>query len=73
MNFRRVLALQSANAALVYVPRGDHAKCLLTKKRAKVLLFFDIRKYFCIFLLFYAIFQQNKPINTPVRAVPRSE
>ncbi len=51
------------------LPPEGASQCLFTKAAAKVLLFFDIRKYFCIFLLFYAIFQQNKPINTPVRAV----
>ena len=55
------------------LPPEGASQCLFTKAAAKVLLFFDIRKYFCIFLLFYAIFQQNKPINTPVRAVPGSE
>ena len=43
---------------------------LSSKAGAKVLLFFDIRKFLCIFFMLYAIFLPEKQLNTPVQAVP---
>ena len=49
MNFRRALALRSANAPLVCIPREAMQNVVFRKAGAKVLLFFDMTKYFCIF------------------------
>ena len=43
-----VAPLRSVNTLLVYVPSGI-AMRVYPKKRAKVLLFFDMTKYFVIF------------------------
>ena len=54
MNFRHALALRSANTSLVYVPREPCGVLDFRKAGAKVMLFFDIHKFFCIFLAFLA-------------------
>ena len=55
-NFRRALALRSANASLVYVPMGPCGVLVLRKAGAKVLLFFELTKFFCIFFANMRIF-----------------
>ena len=46
MNFRRALALRSANAPLVCIPREAMQNIVFRKAGAKVLLFFDMTKFF---------------------------
>jgi len=59
VNFRRALALRPANASLVYVPMEPCGVLVFRKAGAKVLLFFDITKFFCIFFANMCIFLAN--------------